>query len=79
MKLPETADGVHPAAAKARRGGLLREDLHAHPTFSDLERTVLDLPVDDLRAIVLASVDSFQNQAKSPTEYAEWKKWTPPK
>jgi hypothetical protein len=66
--MPEAA---YPTDAFAR-GLALCEYLRGEASFSGLEATVSDLDAASLREIVTASVASFQQQAKSPDDYAAW-------
>jgi hypothetical protein len=75
-KQPVNDRGVHPAAERFRRGSVLTSDLRWQRSYPDLERVVLDLPVDDLRAVVLFQIADFQQQAKGPDDYAAW--WREP-
>jgi hypothetical protein len=58
------------------RGLKLFEYLKGEASFSELESTVSDLDAASLREAVTASIASFQQQRKSPDDYAAW--WRDP-
>lgn len=59
------------------KGGRRLSFLQWQRSFLDLEQTVLEMPVDDLRDALITFVVGYHNERKDPDDYAAW--WDAPR